>query len=103
MALCADGVSANLSRLLGSSPSSVANEGVMTSDANLRGARALATMVSQEDPMFRTLTVPIRVKTPHGWHFARFAMPPRHAGEPWWVVYRDEGGAWFTTMLPNAR
>lgn len=53
--------------------------------------------------MFRTLTVPIRVKTPHGWHFARFAMPPRHAGEPWWVVYRDEGGAWFTTMLPNAR
>lgn len=29
-------------------------------------------------------------------------MAPRRTGEPWWVVYRDERGAWFTAMLRTA-
>jgi hypothetical protein len=51
--------------------------------------------------MFRILAVPVKVKTPHGWRFARYAFEPKAEGEPWWVVYRDDGGSWFTAMLPS--
>ncbi|CAH0198655.1 hypothetical protein [Roseomonas sp. CECT 9278] len=55
----------------------------------------------EETPMFRILAMPVKVKTPHGWRFARFAIEPRQQGEPWWVVYRDDGGSWFTAMMPG--
>ncbi|MDB5415905.1 MAG: hypothetical protein JWR10_4240 [Rubritepida sp.] len=52
--------------------------------------------------MLKVLARPMRVRTQGGTIVARFAMVPAREDEPWWVVYRDECGRWFTTMLEGA-
>ncbi len=52
--------------------------------------------------MLKVLAKPMRIRTPSGPIFARFAMVPKNDGEPWWVVYRDDAGRWFTAMLDRA-
>jgi len=51
--------------------------------------------------VFYLLTMPVKVTTPQGSCLARFAHPPKRRGDPWWVIYRDTQGGWFTTMLPT--
>lgn len=52
--------------------------------------------------MIRIFTIPVAVSTPHGRCLARFGIPPSETGDPWWVLYRDASGAWFTAMVDAA-
>lgn len=45
--------------------------------------------------------VPLKVRTPHGRCLARYGIPPGLPGEPWWVLYTDAQGKWFTTMVED--
>nr|WP_314075330.1 hypothetical protein [uncultured Roseococcus sp.] len=41
----------------------------------------------------------MKVHTNEGTVFAQYAMVPKRRGEPWWIVYRGQDGAWFTAMV----
>jgi hypothetical protein len=45
------------------------------------------------------LPIALPVRTPHGRALARFALPPKLPGEPWWVLYRADSGGWFAMLL----
>lgn len=51
--------------------------------------------------MLKVFAMPLAIRTPKGRVFARYAVSPREAGEPWWVIYRGDCGRWFTAMLPS--
>lgn len=46
---------------------------------------------------------PLKVHTPSGTIFAQYAMVPKRRGEPWWVMYRGEGGHWFAAMVDRGQ
>ncbi len=46
---------------------------------------------------------PMKILTPNGTIFARYAMVPKRKGEAWWIVYRDHNGGWFTVMVERDR